>query len=129
MEVIMTTRKEIENLHESSGSKKAAALGYLLGYGTGGVSQLHMCCRTQVAMFASATALFDFLDDNPGVVEKMVEWVLDEGRDAEGNKLTDEVKCEGCGEPLGEDGICEECDACDACVARGEEPSHQRDPE
>jgi len=98
----MTTRKEIENLHENSGSRQAAALAFLLGYGRGSWSQLHMGCTTRGAEGASATSLFDFLDDNPGVVEKMVEWVLEEGRDCDGEELEDEEECEGCGLPIDE---------------------------
>ena len=106
----MTTGKEIENLSEHSGSKTAAALAYLLGYGRGTCAQLHMGCRTKGAEGASATALFDFLDDNPGVVEKMVEWVLEEGCDSEGNELDTPEECEDCDEVLLDDGSCPSCD-------------------
>jgi hypothetical protein len=109
----MTTRKSIEDLNESSGSKKAAALAYLLGYTARGFSQLHMGCSTREASGASATSLFDFLDDNPGAVEALIEWVLNEGCDSDGEELTDEDQCE-CGEDFDKEGLCPECDAEDA---------------
>ena len=105
----MTTRKELENLSENSGSKTAAALAYLLGYGHDGFFQLHMNCRTEGAKGASATALFAFLDDNPSIVEAMVEKALENGVDSEGEEITDE-ECEECGEEFNADGTCNNCD-------------------
>lgn len=42
----MTTRKQIENLREHSGSKTAAALAYLLGYGRGSRRGWVPCCAS-----------------------------------------------------------------------------------
>ena len=56
----MTTGKEIENLSEHSGSKTAAALAYLLGYGRGTCAQLHMGCRTKGAEGADGDGTLRF---------------------------------------------------------------------
>jgi hypothetical protein len=104
-----TSRKEIENMHESKGSRSAAALAYLLGYNDQNILQLHMGCQTPGATGAHATHLFDMLDDNPGMVQAMVEWVLDRGRDSEGAVLTDdddEETCDDCGQKIDEEGEC-----------------------
>lgn len=116
----MTTRKQIENLHESSGSKTAAALAALLGYGSGGFSQLHMGCRTPGATHATATALFDFLDDNPSIVEAMVEAALDNGVDCDGEELSEAEVCESCNYEIEEDEESEE-GLCPACVEANED--------
>lgn len=39
---------------------------------------------------ASVTNLIDFFEDNPGAIEAVVTWVLDEGSDRDGEDLEDE---------------------------------------
>lgn len=79
----MTTRKEIESIRPESGAEGLALMARKLGYES----------RFGQLMFnngATASDLFEFLDDNPGAVEAVLQWVLDEGRTRDGEELEDQ---------------------------------------
>jgi hypothetical protein len=77
----MTTRREIEDTDTQHGAEGLALMARKLGYRSR---------FGQLAFNNGATAsdLFEFFDDNPGAVEAVVQWVLDEhGCTREGEKL------------------------------------------
>jgi hypothetical protein len=43
---------------------------------------------------ATASDLFEFFEDNPGACQAVVEWVLENGRDRDGNPLESEEDSE-----------------------------------
>ena len=78
----MTTRKEIENIRPDESTEGLALMARKLGY------------RSRFGQLpfdngASVSDLMDFFDDNPGAVAAVIEWVLDEGSDSDGNTLED----------------------------------------
>lgn len=94
----MASAKQVENLRLRS-SDDLCRLAEVLGY-KGAVDQLQ--CRNG----AFVSSLLAFFDDNPGVMEAIQEWVL------ENSSLNEEDSCEECGEDLA-DGKCanEDCDS------------------
>jgi hypothetical protein len=78
----MTSRKEIEDTKQNVAG--LAMMARKLGYTSPGFEQLHFNNG------ASATNLFDFLGDNPGAIEAIIDWVLAEGLDSNGEPLTDD---------------------------------------
>jgi hypothetical protein len=98
----MASKKEVENLTLRSSSdlcKLAEMLGYKRPYG-----------QLQCSNGAFVSSLLDFFDDNPGAMEAVSEWVMEnhdlEEEDEE--EELDEEACPGCGCMPG-DGITEEC--------------------
>jgi hypothetical protein len=79
----MSLLSEIENLRTDQGAKTLAKMARLLGYHSP---------LAQLAFGNGATAsdLFDFFEDNPGAVEAVIDWVIDQNRDKDGNSLDDE---------------------------------------
>lgn len=84
----MASKKTVENLQLRS-SEDLCKLAEMLGYKRGWGDQLQ--CRNG----AFVSSLLDFFDDNPGAMEALVEWVMDNhDLDEEG---LDEEACPGCG--------------------------------
>ena len=84
----MTTRREIENTRPD-GAQGIAMMAKKLGYKA----------PWEQLMFsngASATNLIEFLDDNPGACEAIVQWVLDHGFTSKGEELSDEEDDDEC---------------------------------
>jgi hypothetical protein len=77
----MTTRKEIQNTKQSA--QGIALMARELGY----VEQWE---QLQFGNGASATNLIEFLDDNPGACEAIVQWVLEEGCFRDGEKIQED---------------------------------------
>ena len=81
----MASRKDVEEIRSDSGSKGLATLARMLGYHERN-GQLDMGAENG----ATASDLFAFLDDNPGAVEAVLMWVLDEGCHRDGSPLEEE---------------------------------------
>ena len=102
----MATTKEIENLTLRN-SDDLCKLAEMLGYRTKGWGQLQ--CNNG----AFVSSLLDFFNDNPGAIEAVHNFVLenieayDLEKEEEEEELDDEA-CPGCGCVPG-DGITEEC--------------------
>jgi len=77
----MGLRNDIENAKQSA--EGIALVARKLGY-TEAWEQL------QFRNGASATNLIEFLDDNPGACEAILQWILDEGCTRDGEKIEDE---------------------------------------
>lgn len=71
----MATRRDIENLRLNS-SDALCELAEMLSY-RGAVDQL--CCSNG----AYVSSLLAFFDDNPGAMEAVVEWVLENSPEVE----------------------------------------------
>lgn len=80
---IAPTRREIEDTRSEGGAEALAAMARLLGY-------REQWGQLQFNNGATASDLFAFFDDNPGAVEAVVNWVLEEGRTRDGEQLRDE---------------------------------------
>lgn len=66
---------------------------------------------------ASVTNLIDFLEDNPGAIEALVDWVLEEGSTRDGDPIDGDDgddACPSCGSP-----DAERDDGTAACVSCG----------
>ena len=84
----MSVRDEIESIRSESGAEGLAMAARLLGYRE----------RFGQLIFnngATASDLFAFFDDNPGAVEAVLTWILDEGRTRDGEPLEDAEDEEG----------------------------------
>jgi len=77
----MTTKIEIQRTKQSA--QGIAKLARDLGY----VEQWE---QLQFPNGASATNLIEFLDDNPGACEAIVQWVLEEGRFRDGEEIPED---------------------------------------
>lgn len=77
----MATRKEIEDTRHNSKSlaKMAEALGYRRPW-----------AQLQCDNGAFISNLTDFLDDNPGACQALIEWVLDGGCHSDGTPLEED---------------------------------------
>lgn len=82
-----TTRRSIENLRLNS-SDDLCQLAEMLGYGEGGFQQLQ--CRNG----AFVSSLLAFFDDNPGAMEAVVEWVLENHPEVEEDEEEEEEECD-----------------------------------
>lgn len=81
----MTTKTEIEGTQHSA--QGIAQLAKDLGYSEQW-EQLYF------QNGASATNLIEFLDDNPGACEAIVQWVLDHGCFRDGEEIPDNDECD-----------------------------------
>lgn len=79
------TLKTIEDTNISD-SESLAQLAKDLGYGDSSFGQLYF------RNGACATNLFEFLDDNPGAIEAVVNWVLENGCFADGQEIPEDVE-------------------------------------
>jgi hypothetical protein len=79
----MASRKVIEAIRSESGAEGLAGMARELGYRS-------RFGQLQFNNGATASDLFEFFQDNPGAVDAVLTWVLDEGRDSDGNELSDE---------------------------------------
>jgi hypothetical protein len=84
----MANRKEIENIRPDKSTEGLALMARKLGYRS-------RFGQLQFDNGASVSDLMEFFDDNPGAVEAVIEWVLDEGRDRDGNALEDGEEDDG----------------------------------
>ena len=78
--------REIENIRSESGAEGLAKMSQLLGYKS----------RFGQLMFnngATASDLFEFFEDNPGAVEAVINWALENHPNAQ-----DDVEDEECNE-------------------------------
>lgn len=104
----MATTKEVENLTLRN-SDDLCKLAEMLGYGDSRFGQLQ--CNNG----AFVSSLLNFFNDNPGAIEAVHQFVLDnidsydlEEDEEEDEEELDEDACPGCGCVPG-DGITEEC--------------------
>lgn len=99
----MATTKEVENISLRK-SDDLCKLAEMLGYKRGRGDQLQ--CNNG----AFVSSLLDFFDDNPGAIEAVHSFVMENiaGYDLEEEEEEDEEACPGCGCVPG-DGITEEC--------------------
>ena len=78
----MANVNDIENTRDNAAG--LAKMAELLGYGRDEIDQL----RLENGAYASS--LLAFFDDNPGAVEAVVNFVLDNGKDRDGNDLEED---------------------------------------
>lgn len=78
-----TTRKEIETIRPDSGAKGLALMALRLGYNS-------PFRQLDFGNGATASDLFEFFDNNSGACEAVIDWVLEYGKDSDGENLEDE---------------------------------------